>query len=182
MDNKFNKTKYICIISTLFSLVLMFFNYFTLSVPSLNELLSSDSFSISLMTLPFFVSENVIGLVSQFGGNSTALSVLILCALIKTASLFLVLVALLGLWRVFIKKEASRLLVKANYIILLLEFVSLVGIIFVNVIINTFSAQISSLLGSNFEISFMPTIWLFLSIAFSLISLHYSQKVDKFLR
>ena len=105
MDNKFNKTKYICMLSTVICVILMFFNYFTLSVPSLNELLISDSFSISFMTLPFFVSENVVGLRSEFGGNKLALLVLIMCALLKIVSLLLGVFALLGLWRVCIKKE-----------------------------------------------------------------------------
>lgn len=181
MDNKFNKTKYICMLSTVICVILMFFNYFTLSVPSLNELLISDSFSISFMTLPFFVSENVVGLLSQFGGNKLAILVLIMCALLKIVSLLLVVFALLGLWRVCIKKERSKVLISAHYAMLLLEFVSLVGIVFANIIINTFSSEISSLIGSNFEISFMPTLWLFLSIVFTLISVNLSQKLDKYL-
>ena len=53
------------IITTLASVLFIFFSWFTISLPALNTFLKSGEISLSFMTLPGFIQENAIGLITR---------------------------------------------------------------------------------------------------------------------
>ncbi len=170
------------IITTLASVLFLFFSWFTISLPAFNTFLKSGEISLSFMTLPGFIQENAVGLITRMGGKSTSATLLILCGVIKYACLVSAIFGICGIWKICIKKRQSRFIFSADVIAIALEVFAFLIVVLVNIIMNSYAnvfAAAMKVQESLIDISFLPTIWMILATGSSIASLVLSNMYNK---
>ncbi len=168
-----NRIKDFCVISCLLSAVFLFFNWITLDIPILGSFLESSSFSISFFTLPKLIEENVLGLITRLAGKPIAITVILLCGMLKYLCVLSLGFSVWGTWEMYMKKGKTRFVFSSLVISLALAVLSFLVIIVVNILIYIYSPAISEMIGftdSAFKLRFVPTVWLILSFLLSLAS------------
>ena len=171
--------RYITLATTLLSAVFIFFDWFKLSVPLLDAFLESGTLHISYMTLPSLVEENALGLITRMGGRATAVTTLLLCAVLKYFCILSAGLGICGIWKVCIKNRASRTLFVSQIIAIALQVVALMMIIIINVFISVYAPAIGDMFNISEELvefRFIPTVWALISVVSAILSLIFSQK------
>ena len=169
-------------VATLASAVLIFFNWFTISLPALNTFLKSGEMSLSFMNLPAFMQENAIGLITRMGGKSTSATLLILCGILKYVCMVSAILAVYGIWKICIRKRKSRFIFSSQVIAIAMEGFSLLLIIVINIVISNYAGVFASAMKvqeSLIDVSFLPTLWMVLATACSVTSLVCSNIYNK---
>lgn len=168
------------IAATVLSAIFLFPSWFSLSVPMLDSFLEAGSVQISFFNLPSFLEENaLLTHITNMAGKSAALSVLIFSAILKYLCVLSAGLALYGVWKSCIKKRPSRFILSSQIIALSLSFISILIVVSFMVIMNYYAESISEVSGIStrfLDISFMPTVWFYLSLASSVCSLIFSGK------
>ncbi len=179
MSKKIIAFKYITFAATLLSAVFIFFDWFMLSVPLFDAFLESGTLHISYMTLPSLIEENALGLITRMGGRATAITTLLLCAVLKYFCILSAGLGICGIWKVCIKNKASRTIFVSQLLAIALQIVALLMIIIINVFISVYAPGISEMLGiseSLIDFRFIPTVWALISVASAILSIIFSQK------
>ena len=173
MNIKKSKLKNLTIAFTLATSVLLFFSFFTISVPLLKTFLESSSFSVSFFSLPSFVEKNALGLITRLGGKGASLTLLILCAVFKYICLLSSCMGLYGIWEMCRNKKNTKFIFASQVMAFAMCVLSILLIIVVNVFIFKYANRLSELmnLDTALELNFLPTIWLCLATLSSIGSL-----------
>ena len=171
------------LVATVLSAIFIFPSWFELSVPMLDSFLENESLYISFFSLPDFLSEHgLLTHITNIGGKTSALIVLLLSGILKYLCVLSAGLGLYGVWKSCIKKRPTRFILSSQIIALVLHFICLVIIISFKVILYIYSSNISDLSGLSpelFDVSFIPTIWFYLSLVCSVGSLIFSIKYKK---
>ncbi len=181
MNIKTSCIKNIMMALTIITSLLLFFSFFTISIPLLESFLESNSFSVSFFSLPSFVEKNALGLITRFGGKGASVTLLILCAVFKYVCLLSSCMGIYGIWEVCRSKKNTRFIFASQVMALIMCFISFLMVITVNAFIFKYAERLTEIMNLNttLELNFLPTVWLCiatLSSAGSLISLYKWQK------
>lgn len=183
MKNIFKSFRIYTLVATVLSVIFLFPSWFSLSVPMLDSFLESDSLYISFFTLPGFLEEHgLLTHITNIGGKSAALTVLIASGILKYLCVLSAGLALYGLWKSCIKKKPTRFLISSQIIALVLHSVCILIIISFAIIINIFAGNLSQTTGFSeklLDVSFIPTVWFYLSFASCVLSLIFAIKYKK---
>jgi len=174
-------TKNIVMLTTLISSVLLFFNFFLISIPLLESFLESSSFSISFFTLPGFIEKNAIGLITRLAGKGASVTLLMVCAFLKYICLLSSFFGIYGAVRLWFDRENTKFIFTSQLIVFAMCVLSFLLIITVNVFIFRYSSFLTEAMNleETLELNFLPTVWLFITSVTSLISLVGIIKIQK---
>jgi len=184
MNKKDLIIRYATLVATLASAVFIFFNWFTVSLPALNTFLTSGEMHLSFVSLPGFIQENAVGLITRMGGKSTAVTLLLLCGVLKYVCIVSAIFGLYGIWKVCIQRRKSRFIFSAQIIAIAIEAFALLLIVIINIVLSNYAGVFANAMRvqeSLIDISFLPTVWMLLSIASSVGSLLLSNMYNKIL-
>ncbi len=181
MHIKTSCLKNIMMASAILTSVLLFFSFFTISIPIFESFLESSSFSVSFFSLPSFIEKNALGLITRLCGKGTSVAVLILCAVLKYVCLLSSCLGVYGIWEMCRKKKNTRFVFASAVMALAMCVLSFLVLIIVNVFISRYAPALTEImnLDATLELNFSPTVWLFLatiSSSVSLMSLYHWQK------
>ena len=165
--------KSIVMMTTIVSSILLFFNFFTISIPLLETFLESSHFSISFFTLPDFIDKSMVGLMTNLAGKGTSALLLILCAVIKYICLLSSFFGIYGVWKFYKDNKNTKFIFASQLVNFAMCVLAFLLIMIVNVFIFRYAGFLSEAMNleETLELNFLPTIWLFLSAASSLFSL-----------
>lgn len=171
------------LVTTLLSAIFIFPSWFSLSVPMLDSFLESDSLQISFFTLPTFLEEHgLLTHITNIGGKSAALIILLLSGVFKYLCVLSSGLALYGIWKSCIKKRPTRFLISSQVIAWVLHSICLLIIIGFAIVLAVFAGSISEATGFSeklLDVRFIPTVWFYLSLASSVLSLIFAIKYKK---
>lgn len=181
MHIKTSCLKNILMASAILTSVLLFFSFFTISIPIFESFLESSSFSVSFFSLPSFVEKNALGLITRLCGKGTSVAVLLLCAVLKYVCLLSSCLGVYGIWEMCRKKKNTRFVFASAVMALAMCVLAFLVLIIVNVFILRYAGTLTEIMNleTDLELNFLPTIWLFLatcSSSVSLIALYNWQK------
>jgi hypothetical protein len=134
------------------------------------------------MSLPGFMEENAIGLITRMGGKNTSVTLLILCGILKYICLLSAIFGVCGLWKVCITRRKSRFIFSAQVIAIAIEGFAFLLIIIINIVISNYAgvfADAMKVQESLIDISFLPTLWLALATLCSVGALIISNIYNK---
>lgn len=171
------------LVTTLLSAIFIFPGWFSLSVPLLESFLESDSLYISFFRLPeFIIDHGILTHITNIGGKSVSLAVLILCAVLKYMCVLSSGLAIYGVWKSCIKKRPTRFLISSQIIALVLHCLCIMIVLGFAIAMNVFSGSISAATGFSeklLNVSFIPTVWFYLSLISCVLSLIFAIKYKK---
>ncbi len=147
--------KYLTLITTLASAILMFFKWFTISIPGL------DAETHSFFTIPDLLADAA-GVLSTYAGKSSAVMIILLGGILEYMCVLSAGLSVCGIWKNCIKEKKSRFIFSGQIISLCLHFLAALVMIGTNIIFNSIIG-ISNLI--------YPTIWYILSFASPVCSL-----------
>jgi len=160
---KKNVLKYFTLVITLVAASLVFFHWFTVSIPGL------EPEGHSFVTIPDLL-EDAAGMVSGYAGKSTAVMIILLGGILEYMCVLSAGLSVCGIWKNCIRGRKSRFIFSGQVIALCLHFLAALVMVGANVLVNSIIG-ISNLI--------MPTIWYILSVVFSvgaLICLRFLNK------
>ena len=165
--------KSMVMLTTFISSVLLFFNFFSISVPLLDSFLESSSFSISFFTLPEFIENNALGLVTRLAGKATSVILLLLCAVLKYICLLSAFMGIYGIWKMHSDQSNTKFIFASQLMIFAVCVLSFAVIVIVNVFISRYAGYLTEAMNleETLELNFLPTVWLGLATVTSLFSL-----------
>ncbi len=183
MKNIIRSFRIYTLVATILSVIFLFPSWFSLSVPMLDSFLETDSLYISFFTLPdFLVEHGLLTQITNIGGKSVALAFLVTSGIFKYLCVLSAGLAIYGLWKSCVKKKPTRFLISSQIIALVLHTICLIIIISFTVAMSIFAGNISDAIGFSeklLDISFIPTIWFYLSFASCILSLFLAIKYKK---
>ena len=181
MELKKPDLKNMVMLTTFISSVLLFFNFFSISIPLLESFLESSSFSISFFTLPDFIEKNAIGLITRLAGKGTSVTLLILCAVLKYICLLSSFFGIYGICMFWVDKGNTKSIFASQLIAFAMCILSFLLIITVNVFIFRYASYLTEVMSleEKLELNFLPTAWLLITAIASLFSLVGLGKLQK---
>lgn len=147
--------KYLTLITTLASAILMFFKWFTISIPGL------EAETHSFFTIPKLITD-ASGVLSTYAGKSSTVMIILLGGILEYMCVLSAGLSVCGIWKNCIREKKSRFIFSGQIISLCLHFLAALVMLGANTIFN-------SILGISNLI--YPTIWYALSFASPICSL-----------
>lgn len=183
MKTRIKSYKNLTVIATVLSAIFIFPSFISLSVPMLDSFLENGSLYISFFSLPDFVTDNgLLTHLTNISGKNAALGLLILCAILKYMCILSAGLGLYGAIKICVKKKPTRFIFSSQTIALSLSFIAFILVISFALAMGIFSGNISEASGLSEElldVSFVPTVWFYLSIISSVSSIIFCNKYSK---
>lgn len=147
--------KYLTLIIAAASASLVFFNWFTISIPGL------EPEGHSFVTVPSLL-EDAAGMVSGYAGKSSAVMIILLGGILEYMCVLSAGLTVCGIWKNCILERKSRFIFSGQVIALCLHFLAALVMVGANILVNSIIG-ISNLI--------LPTMWYILSVVLSVVTL-----------